>query len=106
MRCSRWFAVAALVLGLGCSDDGEALSETDVARLCEAAEQKLDDCFGVEVAFVPCAGDRAREVLDKSCAEIIDDLAQPKADDPEAWFCTTFPEICDDDCVLDPAACS
>jgi hypothetical protein len=106
MHRSRSTGILALafVLGLACADDGD-VSEMDAARLCEAAEEKLDDCFSVSVAFVPCESARARTVLDMSCAQIVEDLAQPKADDPAQWFCTTFPEVCEQ-CESEPSTCA
>jgi hypothetical protein len=101
---STAFVALALSFGLACAADDE-ISESDAARLCEAAEDKLGDCFGVDVAFAPCEGARAREVLDKTCTQIVEDLAQPKADDPAHWFCATFPEVCEQ-CESDPASCS
>lgn len=103
---SSKLVVAGLLLGLACdANDDDELSAHDAARLCESAEEKLTDCFSVEVAFVPCNGDRAQEVLAKSCVQIVEDLAQPKSDDPDEWFCTTFPEVCER-CETDPAECA
>ena len=86
-------------------DADDAHQGDDADRLCENAVDKLAECFGVEVTFAPCDGARAQQVIAKSCGEIVEDLAQPKADDPEDWFCSTFPEVCEH-CDAEPSACS
>jgi hypothetical protein len=103
-RPAPLLATAALLLAFGCGADDDSLSTEEAARLCDAAVEKLADCFGVSVTFTPCDGARAQSVVDMSCGQIVEDLAQPKADDPEEWFCSTFPEVCEL-CDEDPAAC-
>jgi hypothetical protein len=85
------------------SDPG--YTEEQAASLCLEAESKLGDCFNVEVEFAPCDGTRAEDLLERSCTEIAESLAEEKSDDTDDWFCTTFPEVCTK-CDADPDGCA
>ena len=99
----KWWIAFVLILLVGCGSDGDTS-----ASPCEAAEAKLQECYGVAEPLETCDEAEAERIASLSCAELEADASDTKADGGCPLWAAFIPLlnwVCDDDEDYDAYTC-